>query len=90
MTEAQGNFLILICKPCQQANEKDYGAKLAVRSRIGWYEQMIPQTQLDKWLAKHAKCAGRGHPDHFVLGLRFEADHDQQSLQAAVKLAVMQ
>lgn len=90
MTEPQGNLMILVCKPCQQAGEKDFGVKLAVRSRIGWYEHLVPSKQFDNWLAHHAKCGGRTNPDHFGLGYSFGLDHDQSALEASVKLAVVQ
>lgn len=89
MTEAQGNLLFIVCKPCEEANEDDFGFKLAVRSRIGWFEQMGPTKELNKWFGKHAKCGGRCNPDHFVLAHAFDRNHDQSALQATVQ-AVMQ
>ena len=90
MTDRQGNLLYVVCQPCEKANETDFGIKLAVRSRIGWYEQMAPMKALNAWFAKHAKCGGRCNPDHFMLGHGFERNHDQSALEAAVKLAVVQ
>ena len=75
--EDKGQICWLVCKPCEQTNEKDFGFKLIGRSRIGWFSQLAPTGQLDKWLMKHGKCGGRGHPDHFVLAMSFPADHDQ-------------
>jgi hypothetical protein len=86
----QGNVLFLICSPCEQANEKDFGIKLAARSHRGYYEHQIPSKQMDGWLMLHRACAGRTGPDHFKLALRFEANHDQANLETAVKLALVQ
>lgn len=88
MTE--GNVLFLICQPCEKAGEADFGVKLAARTKISWYGHLVPLKQFDKWLEKHRNCAGRGHPDHFMLAHQFERDHDQEALQGAVKLALVQ
>lgn len=87
MTE--GNVLFLICQPCEKAGNADFGVKLAARTKIGWYESLVPNKQFDKWLGKHRKCAGRGHPDHFMFAHQFERDHDQEAVQEAVKLALV-
>jgi hypothetical protein len=64
---ANGNSLFLVCVPCEQADEPDYGVLMAERSHIGWYEHRVPTKQFDAWLAKHRKCGGRNNPDHFAL-----------------------
>lgn len=85
-----GNILFLVCKPCEEANEPDFGVKLAGRSQIGWYEHMVPTKQFDAWLNKHRNCAGRGKPDHFVLAHAQAQNHDQAALEAReVKKAVI-
>lgn len=84
-----GNFIFLICKPCEQAGENDFGVKLAVRSQIGWYEHLVPPKQFDNWLTQHSKCGGRTNPDHFGLAYLKPHNHDQADLKAAVKLAVV-
>ncbi len=89
MSDPKGNLIFVVCKPCEEKNEPDFGAKLAVRSQRGWYEQMIPTRQLNAWFEQHRNCGGRGHPDHFVMALGFEKDHDQKALEQAVKLAVV-
>jgi hypothetical protein len=86
MTE--GNILFLVCQPCEKTGEDDYGVKIAGRTRIGFYDPMCPPKELSKWFMKHAKCAGRTNPDHFVLAHLQERDHDQKSLQAVVHEAV--
>lgn len=87
MTE--GNVLFLICMPCSQAGQADFGVKMAIRSRVGFYEHYVPDKQFDQWLMKHAKCGGRANPDHFQIGLQFDRNHDQQKVKDAVKLAVV-
>ena len=82
-----GNSLFLICQPCAQAKAEDYGVKLASRTQVSWYIHEAPPKQLDAWLYQHRNCAGRGHPDHFQLGLLAERDYDQQ-IDEAVKAAV--
>jgi hypothetical protein len=39
---------------------------------------------------KHAKCGGRGNPDHFQLAHLFERNADQVSPKEAVKMALVQ
>ena len=67
MTVTNGNSLYLVCQPCEQANEADYGVKMCERTHVSWYEHSVPTKQFDAWLAKHRKCGGRDNPDHFVL-----------------------
>lgn len=86
---SEGNILFLVCTPCEQGGEKDFGVKLAVRSHIGYYEPLVPSKDLAKWFMKHAKCAGRTNPDHYQLAHLFERDHDQDSLKAVVHAAVV-
>jgi hypothetical protein len=86
---SEGNILFLVCKPCEEANQPDFGVKLAARTRIGYYDPMVPPKELAKWFMKHAKCAGRTSPDHYQLAHMFERDHDQQSLKAVVHDAVV-
>lgn len=90
MSEEQGNILFLICVPCEQTNEPDLGVKLCGRTHRGYYEHLVPTNQFDTWLMKHRACGGRTNPDHFKLALRFQPDHDQKSLETAVKLALVQ
>lgn len=87
MTE--GNVLFLVCKPCEAAKEPDFGVKLAGRTKISWYASLVPNKQFDRWLEKHRNCGGRGNPDHFVLAHQFERNADQATLEAAVKLAMV-
>jgi hypothetical protein len=86
----KGNILFLVCKPCEQANEKDFGVKLAGRTQISWYEHLVPTKQLDAWFQKHRKCGGRTDPDHFVLAHSYPRNHDQDVLKATVHQAVVQ
>lgn len=92
MTELkpQGNILFLICSPCEQASEQDFGIKLAGRTQRGYYEHMIPTKQFDTWLMQHRACGGRTGPDHFKLAMRFQPNHDQADLETAVKLALVE
>lgn len=85
----QGNVLFLICAPCEQSNQPDFGIKLAARSHRGYYEHQIPSKQMDAWLMQHRACAGRTEPDHFKLAMRFTPNHDQADLETAVKLALV-
>jgi hypothetical protein len=89
-SETVGNVLFLICSPCEQANEPDFGIKLAARTQRGYYEHQIPAKQMDAWLMQHRACAGRTSPDHFKLAMRFQPDHDQKDLQTSVKLALVE
>ena len=82
---AQGNILFIVCQPCQEANEADFGIKVAGRTNIGWYAQEAPTKVLNAWFGKHRNCAGRGHPDHFVLAHMSERDHDQDRIKATVQ-----
>ena len=82
-------MLFLVCKPCEQAQQSDFGVKIAGRTHRGYYEHMAPSKQLDAWLMKHRACGGRTSPDHFQLGLLSPANHDQKDLETAVKLAVV-
>lgn len=87
---SQGNILFLVCKPCEEAKEADFGVKLAGRTQIGWYEHLVPTKQFDAWLNKHRRCGGRGKPDHFVLAHSFTPNHDQAELEVReVKQAVI-
>ena len=90
MSQNEGNILFLVCTPCEKAGAKDFGVKLAGRTQRSWYEHMVPGKQLDAWFHKHSKCGGRCNPDHFVLAHSFTRNHDQDSLKAAVKLAMVQ
>ncbi len=85
---SKGNILFLVCGPCQQKDEPDFGVKMAGRTQRGFYAAMVPEKQFTNWLQKHSKCGGRTHPDHFKLGYLSPQDHDQSELEAAVKLAV--
>jgi hypothetical protein len=84
-----GNVLFLVCRPCEQAQQPDYGVKLAGRTRIGFYDPLVPPKPLAAWLMKHAKCGGRTNPDHFMLAHQFERNHDQKGLEATVHEAVV-
>ena len=85
---SQGNILFLICRPCEQAKQPDFGVKLAGRTQRGYYSHLVPSKQLDNWLMQHRQCGGRTGPDHFQLGYLAPHNHDQSELAAAVKLAV--
>jgi hypothetical protein len=88
----EGNILFLVCRPCEQAEEKDFGVKLCGRTRIGYYEHLVPERQFDAWLMKHRKCGGRDKPDHFVLAHSYIPNHDQQEIKPipkAVKLSLV-
>lgn len=80
MNEQGGNIIFLVCKPCCDANEKDYGVKIAERSRIGFFQSRTPEDVLSKWLMKHYRCGGRD-VDHFKLGYLHEHNHDQAKLK---------
>jgi hypothetical protein len=82
-----GNFLLLVCAPCGEAKEYDFGFKLAKRGLIGAYDVFGPALatkNLQAWLRKHAGCAGKGHPDHFVLAHIYQRDHDQPKPKMAL------
>jgi hypothetical protein len=85
-----GNVLFLVCKPCQEAGESDFGVKIAGRTQRGYYGALVPPNQLNNWFSQHSKCAGRTHPDHFNLGYLQPQNADQSELEAAVHLAVVQ
>ena len=75
-----GNAIYIVCEPCRKSNESDFGFKLAHRQVIGGYEPFGPakQTeQLANWFKKHRLCAGKEHPDHFLLAHVAQRDHDQ-------------
>lgn len=86
---SEGNILFLVCKPCEEAKSTDFGVKLAERSTRGWYEHLVPTKQLDAWLQIHSRCGGRTGPDHFCLAHLHPRNHDQDQLEAAVKLALV-
>jgi hypothetical protein len=90
MTEPKGNVLFVVCTPCEQKHEEDYGVKIAIRSRVGFYEPHTPANEQAKWFAKHAKCGGRANPDHFQLAHLFARNADQEAVPEAVKLALVQ
>lgn len=87
---SQGNILFLVCKPCEMQKNTDFGVKIAGRTQRSYYEHMAPIAQFDAWLRKHAKCGGRTNPDHFQLGYLSAHNHDQNELEAAVKMALVQ
>lgn len=69
-----------MCVPCMDENAQDFGFRLADRPLIGGYEPFGPSAQtknLKEWLKKHAKCGGKGNPDHFNLALLNPRNHDQ-------------
>lgn len=80
-----GNYLVLVCKPCQIEGEADFGLKIGVRTKLGYYEGFAPQKETDKWFAKHRKCGVRGEPDHFALGYSHGQNHDQRELESTVR-----
>lgn len=86
---SKGNILFLVCGPCRQKDEADFGVTIAGRTERGYYAAMVPEKQFNNWLSKHAKCGGRTNPDHFKLGYLSLQNHDQSELEAAVKLAVV-
>lgn len=77
--------MYVVCIPCYDAQEKDHGAMIGGRTRIGYYESQIPNKQLDSWFMKHSKCGGRANPDHFTIAYLEPKNHDQ-----AVKLKAVQ
>lgn len=80
-----GNAMFLICEPCSKANEADFGFKLAGRNLLGAYQPFGPAQatrQFTAWLRKHAKCGGKGNPDHFKLGMSAERNYDQPQPKA--------
>lgn len=85
-----GNVLFLVCKPCQEKGEADFGVKLAGRTQRSYYASMVPPKQFNNWLNQHAKCGGRTNPDHFHLGYLQTQNSDQSELEAAVKMAIVQ
>lgn len=85
---SEGNVLFLVCQPCEQARNADFGVKLAERSRVGFYDPLVPPKDFAKWLMKHSKCGGRTNPDHFQLGHLYERNADQHDLKAVVRDAV--
>lgn len=87
---SNGNVLFLVCKPCQEKGEADFGVKLAGRTHRGYYASMVPPKQFNNWLIQHAKCGSRTNPDHFNLGYLHTQNSDQSELEAAVKLAIVQ
>ena len=72
-----GNILFLVCSICLEGREEGYGVKLAERSRVGWYEPLVPKDQLTAWLANHRACGGRENPDHFQLAYLQTVNGDQ-------------
>lgn len=86
---SEGNILFLVCQACEKTNEPDFGVKLAERSRIGFYDPIVPPKDFAKWLMKHARCGGRTNPDHFQLAHLFERNADQHDLKAVVHEAVV-
>jgi hypothetical protein len=84
-----GNALFLVCRTCSDRNEAEFGVRLAERTLVGWYDPVVPPKQFKNWLAKHAKCGGRGNPDHFQLAMLFTANHDQGKLMARPELKVV-
>jgi len=74
---SEGNTLYLVCWPCHEAEEADFGVKLASRDRIGFYTHDAPSKTLDAWMSLHRKCGGRNHPDHFRIAHLHNPDHDQ-------------
>jgi hypothetical protein len=91
-----GNFIFIVCLPCREAKEFDYGFRLAERGLIGYYHVFGPALatkNLEAWVQKHSGCAGKGYPDHFGFAYLNCANSDQpkpKELKAAVKLALVQ
>jgi len=90
MSESNGNILFVVCTPCEKQKLPDYGVKIAIRSRVGFYEPHTPHNEQSKWFTKHAKCGGRANPDHFQLAHLFPRNADQEAVDTAVKLALVQ
>ena len=90
-----GNNIWIVCKPCSDANEKDFGVCLAQRPSNGFYEHLSSTPNLDKWLWNHRNCGGKIDPDHFKLGYGKQQNHDMlvpkpdEPVKAAVKLALV-
>ena len=83
-----GNIMFVVCLPCQQAHEKDFGLKLAGRTRRSWYGLLAPVKTIEGWFQKHSKCGGRTGPDHFALAHSYERNYDQTDLKASVQEAL--
>lgn len=83
---SEGNILFLVCEPCSQTDAKDFGIKLAERSRVGFYEPVTPENQFQQWLGKHARCGGRD-VDHFKLGYLRPHNEDQVKLKVVHAVA---
>lgn len=77
---SEGNILFLVCQPCSESGEKDFGIKLAERSRVGFYEPTTPEAQFTVWLQKHGRC-GKKNVDHFKLGYLRPQNEDQVNLK---------
>lgn len=77
---SSGNSIYLVCSPCSNANEKDFGFKLAERGIIGAYQVFGPKiasAQLGIWLSKHRLCGQKNQPDHFKLAHLHQPNEDQ-------------
>ena len=73
--------------------QQDFGFKLAKRGIIGHYDVFGPALatkNLQAWLSKHSGCAGKGHPDHFVLAHMHERNADQPQKALKPSLALVQ
>ena len=82
-----GNILFLVCRPCEQAKEHDFGFKLATRGILGAYDVFGPgiaTKNLQAWLRKHSACSGKGKPDHFALAHAFQPNADQPKPKMAL------
>lgn len=72
--------MYLVCAPCMKENAEDFGFRLADRGIMGAYEVFGPSAsakQFGNWLKKHARCGGKGNPDHFSTALYEPPNHDQ-------------
>lgn len=80
----KGNALYLVCRPCQETGEKDFGIRLGARPLTGFYQTEAPTKQVNSWLWKHRMCGG--DLDHFRLGMLHPDNHDQpaDSVEKAV------
>jgi hypothetical protein len=85
-----GNTLFLVCGPCCDANEADFGIKLATRNQMDWYQHEVPTKQFDAWLANHRKCGPRGMPDHFKLAHLYAQNHDQMPAPKLLNAAMQE
>jgi hypothetical protein len=85
-----GNALYIVCTPCFHAQRPEHGVRIASRTLVGYYDADAPQKTVNGWFQKHAKCAGRGIPDHFALAHAKPMNHDQDRLKQTPDLKLVE